>query len=98
MKTKLLTGPTNPPASWKGYSFDELRYQRTLNMARIEITKQMLAVQASSIYENNFRLSGSSGKGGIMSRFMSTLSFMDYSVIAFRIGSKLFSLYRSFRK
>lgn len=97
MNTKLLTGPKDPPASWKGYSLDELRYQRALNMARIEIAKHMIATQGTTLYENTFKMSGGN-RGGIVGKLMSTLSVMDYSVIAFRLGSKLFSLYRSFRK
>lgn len=64
---------------WKGYTLDELRFQRMLALAKIEIEKDQLSHQMNS-------LSKFGGFGGpIMSKLTSALSYVDYVVVAFRV-------------
>ena len=43
-------------------------------------------------------LSGNGKKDGIVHAVMGGLGFVDYGVIAFKIGSKIFKLVRSLRR
>lgn len=67
---------------------DELRYQRALALARYEMAKYHLKESAGSVVENFAR------PRGIMGRLLSSLNYIDYAVLAFRIGSKLMKLRR----
>lgn len=81
---------------WDGYTLDELRYQRVLMMAKAEVEKMKLV----NAYENVVHgvKTSEGGRQTIIGRMLGTLSYIDYGVIAFRIGSKLFRAFKAIRR
>ncbi len=65
-----------------GMDIDELRYQRALALARYEMAKYHLKESASSVTENFTR------PRGILGKLLGSLNYMDYAILAFRLGSK----------
>ena len=77
--------------AWPGFTLEEIRYERAYAAAKTEISKERLMATAAA-------LSGNGKKDGIVHAVMGGLGFIDYGVIAFRIGSKIFRLVRSLRR
>ncbi|MCI9285863.1 MAG: hypothetical protein HFJ91_08785 [Muribaculaceae bacterium] len=92
--TKML--PHNGP-DWKGYTLDELRYMRAYTAARIEISKNRLAGQASNIKKNGLG-SATPGGGSIASRIIGAFGYIDMALIGWRIGKMVFRTARLFKK
>ncbi len=77
--------------AFKGYSLDELRYQRTLALIRREFTRKEMTNKVYSIrYGNAFTSTKSTAKGssrfspsGILSKIVSGMNWLDYAMIAF---------------
>ncbi len=78
-------------AEWKGFTIDELRYRRAYLLARCELSKDQM-MRAMGEAKQGLPLSGASH--GIMGKILGSLNYLDYALIAFRIGSKLFKLTR----
>lgn len=91
-KTEIDIRRRTPEAEWSGYTLEELRYQRALMTARIEISKELLMMQASQLYKG--KLSPQPGKSGILGRMLSALNVFDYAILAIRIGQKLTRAFR----
>lgn len=92
-KTEIDIRKRTPETEWSGYTLEELRYQRALTTARIEISRELLMLQATQLYKG--KMLPHPGRGGIFSRMLSTLSIFDYAILAIRIGHKLTSAFRS---
>ena len=60
-------------------------------LARCEIAKARLMHDAGQARES---IPGMGARNGIMGKILGSLSYIDYAVIAFRIGTKLFKLTR----
>lgn len=92
MQQRLLPPHTeSDTAQWKGFTIDELRYRRAYMLARCELAKGQLMRSAHEA-KQGMPLSG--GSHGIMGKLLGSLNYLDYALIAFRIGSKLFKLTR----
>lgn len=93
----MTTNAKQPPHThpeWQGYTIDELRYQRALTSARLEIQKERLLNQYAAI-RGNF---GSLKPTGIYGKIFNSLSFIDYGVLAFRTIRRVTGIIRSFRR
>lgn len=80
--------------NWRGYTMDEMMYQKAFLLARMEVSKSRLLSQASE-FKSGFP--GVRG-GSIWSRILSGLSYVDYIIIAFKLGSKVARLVRALRR
>jgi len=81
---------------WKGYTLDELRYQRVLVMAKAEMEK----IKLINAYDSVVRgvKNGPEGRPGIVGRMLGALSYVDYGIIAFKVGAKLLRAFRMTKK
>ena len=89
---------------FKGYTMEELRYQRALVAMKKEFCKESVlesiaAIQNRSIFGKNpnGKLSRSSRIGGILSKLMSGLNYVDYAVLGmsvFNSGKKVLGLFK----
>lgn len=80
---------------WRGYSIDELRYRIAVNIVRQEVEKERVIYGLGKLYEEN-----TVPKTGmnILKRIAGALNIMDYAVLSFRLGRRLYSLYKRFRR
>ncbi len=81
--------------TWNGYTLDELRYQRALNMARLEIEKEKLTAATSEMKRG---LPSLSTGHGILSKIAGSLSYIDYAVLAFRLFRTASKAFRGLRR
>nr|MBD5376550.1 hypothetical protein [Bacteroides sp.] len=78
---------------WKGYTLEDLRYRRAYVAARRELEKERL-----------YNRLGATKKGATESvtnrvrRVASMVPFMEYGIMAFSVGSKVFRFLGKFRK
>ncbi len=84
--------PHNNP-EWNGYTLDELRYQKALSAARLELQKERMMAQVQKMRETVSLVPSS----GIIGRMFSSLNYVDYGLIAFRIIKRVTGLVRKFR-
>ena len=91
------------PKKFKGYTLEELRYQRAIVALKREFAKSKTLSGASKLKKHNpFSSDGGklalSGKvGGIASRIFTGLNYMDYIMLGFSLfksGRKIFSFFR----
>ena len=107
MKTegKKDTTATNPHVGheeFKGYTLDELRYQRALLLLKKEFLKEKAVKQIHDVKERVPMLNGKSplstmSSKGILSRMAKGLNYADYIMIGFSVfnaGRKMISLFR----
>lgn len=73
---------------WRGYDFDQLRYQRLLTKARLEVEKTRIAETAVAFKEGTPFMSK-----GLTQRILSAFTFVDYAVIATKIFRKIKPLF-----
>lgn len=78
---------------WAGYTMEELAYRRVLTLARIEIAKERIGMNAEHIKKGNVLLSGS-----WFSRIMKMIDFTDMFVIGFTLWRKLSPLFSRKKK
>ncbi|MDE6145476.1 MAG: hypothetical protein K2F96_04290, partial [Muribaculaceae bacterium] len=64
---------------------------RALTQARIDISREMLATRANAIFHG--RSNGTGGKT-MVGRMLGALNWLDYGLIAVRVGSKLTGIFR----
>lgn len=88
MAEKQLPKTHNDP-QWKGYTIDELRYRRAYIVARLEVEKERMATTSRRFYGNT----GLTPTAGIMGKVFGSLNYIDYAVLAFRLGKRVYSLF-----
>lgn len=76
--------------AWRGYTFDELRFQRVLSMTRLELQKESLAQQFDNLRNGR----STDGSAGWMTKLFGAFNYIDYAVFALTIGRKLVRLFR----
>lgn len=84
-----------PEAEWDGLTLDEIRYARALTRARIEISKEMISARTSALMSG--KSAGTESKT-MLGRMLGALNWLDYGLIAIRLGSKISSLFRRRKK
>lgn len=93
----MTTQKNNPPhhnADWQGYTIDELRYQRALTSARLEIQRERLLNQVNAVRGQFGTLEGR----GIMGKMLRSLNYVDYAVIAFQTVGRIRSMFKGLRR
>ena len=85
---KITRTPEPRPDSnlWRGYTLDEIRYQRVLALASIEVEKQTMASSATDAKKHLPFVGESRGKG-----IMKAFAYFEYAFIAVK-------LWRRFRR
>lgn len=81
--------------TWKGYSFEELRYQRALTTIKCEIEKEKINAIITNFKQSKLSVVGGANGNSLLGKMMSALDIADYSLMAFRVGRKLFSIFRN---
>lgn len=81
--------------TWKGYTIEELQYQRAYTAARLEIQRQRLILNY-----NNFTKSMNpmAEKGGVVSKVFGAFTWIDYGFLAYRIFKTATGLFRRKRR
>ena len=90
-KKKLLP---HSQEGWEGYTMDEMMYQKAFLLARMEVAKARLA---NSVDEMRSGFPGVS-KGSMWSKLLNSFSYVDYAILAFKLGSKVTRLVRALRR
>lgn len=75
---------------FKGYTLDELRYNRAYLLAVCEMQKMRLMQRVDAAKNTMPGFTGS----GIVGKIMGSLNYVDYALIAFRIISKVSRIFR----
>ena len=92
--TKSKQLPHQTP-DWNGYTLDELRYMRAYTAARIEINNDRLKTRLHKI-------SSDSKKGlvpsGMIGKVIGAFSYIDMAIIAWKLGSNVFRVFRTIRR
>lgn len=80
-----------PECEWEGLTLDEIRYARALTETRILISREILAQRAKATFHGDSM--GTSSRS-LMGRMLGAISWLDYGLIALRVTSKLFGIFR----
>ena len=91
MKQKQLP---HSQENWQGYTMDEMMYQKAFLLARMEVSKTRLMNQAAE-FKSGFPGVSS---GSIWGKVLSGFSYVDYAVLAFKLGSKVVRIMRTLRR
>lgn len=91
MKQKQLP---HSQENWHGYTMDEMMYQKAFLLARMEVSKTRLARSVSDLRSGFPGVKG----GSIWSKVLNSFSYVDYAVLAFKLGSRVARLVRAFRR
>lgn len=83
---------------WKGYTFNEIKYQRALVTIKSEIEKEKLISTFSSIKQSKISVVGAGGNNPLLNKVLGALDIADYSFMAFKLGRKLYSIFSKLRK
>ena len=84
-----------PESEWDGLTLDEIRYARALTRARIEISKEMISARTNALMSG--RAAGTENKT-MLGRMLGALNWLDYGLIAIRLGSKISGMFRRRKK
>lgn len=93
MKKLDSNHPERADENWKGYTLEELMYQRAYNTARLEIQKQRILSNYHHLGKG-----GGEGKTSFIGRLMSGISYLDLGIAAYKIGSRVFKSFRRLRR
>lgn len=83
---------------WRGYTFNEIKFQRALVSIKCEIEKEKLISTFSSIKQSKMSEVGTIGKNPLLNKVLGALDIADYSFMAFKFGRKLYSIFSKLRK
>lgn len=72
---------------WKGYTLEELRFQRMLALAKADIGKQIFTARVSQLQD------AATNPSTIAGKLTSALSYFDYAIIAFRLAKSASRLF-----
>lgn len=73
---------------WKGYTLEEIRFQKMLAMAKAEIGRQFFMERVAELTAENSR------PATIIGKLTSALSYFDYAVLAFRLVKSATRVFR----
>lgn len=86
MKPQRLTDFNRPDSrEWNGHNLEDLRFQMALNHARREVLNSQIKAFSEEISKGKMMRTM---RGGIISKLMSSLNYLDYIVLAFNVFSK----------
>lgn len=101
-KTEISTAP-HTTSGFKGYTMDELRYQRALIALKREYCKESIYEAAHKLHEASpFSANGQKGiarhLGGVTGKIVGGLNYVDYLLIAFSAFGTVKKVLHFFRK
>lgn len=82
--------------SWKGYTFEEMRYRRALAYTKKEIEKERLINRSRTIFTQVVPAHGVGGT--ILNKITSKISMIDYLIIGFKLSSKIIAIWKKLKK
>ncbi len=103
-ETERITQPEN---KFKGYTLEELRYQRALVLLQKEFCKSRITRNVNNLQKSNplspsTAASSLPGKVGfVASKLLTGLNYLDYAMIGFSLfgtARKIFSIFRRRKK
>ncbi len=103
-ETERITQPEN---KFKGYTLEELRYQRALVLLQKEFCKSRITRNINNLQKSNplspsTAASSLPGKVGfVASKLLTGLNYLDYAMIGFSLfgtARKIFSIFRRRKK
>lgn len=80
-----------PECEWEGLTLDEIRYARALTETRIMISREVLSARTRNVVSGQ---AINSNARTMMGRMLGALSWLDYGLIALRVGARLTSMFR----
>ena len=110
MKEIVKTSESTPAASgenhvvFKGYTLEELRYQRALialkkDFSQAKLMRSLDTVQKANPLSATNRISSLNSKfGGVASRIFSGLNYLDYAMMGFSFFNSVRKVYGFFHK
>ena len=90
---RLTRTPEPRTTPWRVYTLDEIRYQRVLALASIEVEKQAMAASATEAKEQMPFFGEGRGRG-----IMKALTYIEYAFIAVKIWKRFRSFFRKSRR
>lgn len=95
---------TNPDTQFKGYTLEEIRYQRALVTLQKEFCQAKMIRTAANLQKSNpFSAAGAAsnlpGKVGLVAtKLVTGLNYLDYAMLGFSIFGSIRKVYGFFRK
>ncbi len=84
---------TKASREWKGYTFEQLVYERAVALARIEVEKEVTAISYDRVKQGNFGMAS-----GLFTRLMGALNYADYIVLLMQLYRHLSPLFKKKKK
>lgn len=103
-QTKDITDLTQAKTTFKGYTLEELRYQRALVMLQREFCKNRMMRNLGNLKQSNplspnFAVSKFAGKSGsIASKILSGMSYLDYAMLGFSAFKSVRKIVKLFKR
>lgn len=85
--------PHKTSETWDGYDLDELKYRRAYIAARRELNRERLLHSAGVL-----RGQAGSAASSVANRVARAVPLVNYGLIAFNLGSKVWQLVKSIRR
>lgn len=85
-----------PEKKFKGYTMDELRYQRAMIALQKEFAKQRISHRVRNLKHYSIFSKNSSKVGNVATKLLSGVSYIDYALIGYSLfnsGRKIFSIF-----
>lgn len=80
------------PGNWKGYTLEEIRYKRAVNLLKLEITRERIMSRKPGLGINN------SFYSSLFLRVFKSLSLAEYALIFFKGVKQAEKIIRLFRR
>ena len=103
MKTGKQHNAPHTQSGFKGYTLDELRYQRAVLALKAEYCKERIFETAEELHKKTpFSSQGqkiyAKGLGGILGKIVSGLSYVDIALVGFSAFNSIRKISSIFRK
>lgn len=102
-KKKAASGAPHTEVGFKGYTMDELRYQRALIALKREYSKDSILesvekLQKNSPFSDNGQRSLAKNIGGVAGKIVGGLNYLDYALIGFSAFASIRKIFRFFHR
>lgn len=102
-KKKANSSAPHTQAGFKGYTMDELRYQRALIALKREFSKETVLenvekLQRNSPFSNSGQKSIARNVGGVAGKMIGGLNYVDYLLIGFSAYNSISKIFKFFRR
>ena len=90
--------PKNTGEDWPGLTLDQIRVQRALVQARMEIQKYKMYAQYEGVRERIPGLGGSGVGSSMLSRIAGSISWAEYAFLGFKFVRTVLPFFRRRKK